>query len=207
MRFSRGFINKCLLADQTVPQAPGGVKLMLGARGEKEQKREVITLPVHRHFLLLFHPLEAQEARPQTIWHLEMLCESWGSARARQHPWGPGAPLSHPLSPAFCGMVSFTHFLIALLLASVPPGLRHLCCITMRKAIPTLRRKNVCRLSTSLRARKPTVQPGTVCYREAGWGHPGKGHPEAFVSRFERADLLLKRAVVMVSLLRCAVSH
>lgn len=72
---------------------------MLGAQGEKQRKREAITLTIHRLFLLLFYPLEAQEVHPQTIWYLEICCESWGNARAQQCPWGPGGPSASPSLP------------------------------------------------------------------------------------------------------------
>lgn len=98
MHFSQRFICKCLLADQTAPGSYGGVKLMLRAQGEKERKREAIILPIRRHFLLLFHPLEAQEVHPQTIWYLKICCESWGNARGQQCPLGLGGPFaSSPL--------------------------------------------------------------------------------------------------------------
>lgn len=141
MHFSRGFIYKCLLADQTSPRSYGGAKLMLRAWGQKEQKREAIILPIHRCFLLVFHPLEAQEVRLQTIWYLEIWCESWGNARAQQYPRGSGYFASPP-SPAFRGTVSFTSFLITLLPVCLLPGLQHLCCITVPKTIPTLRQAN-----------------------------------------------------------------
>lgn len=141
--FRQGFISKCLLADQTTPRFYGGVKPMLGAQGEKEQKREAIILPIRRRFLLLFHPLEAQEVHPQTIWYLEICCESWGNARAQRHPQGPGGvPSPRLLFLASHGTVSFTSFLIALLPARLLPGLQHLCCITVQKTIPTLRQAN-----------------------------------------------------------------
>lgn len=89
-RFSRGFIHKRLLADQTAPRSYGAAQLMLGAQGEKERKREAIILPFRRCFLLLFHPSEAREVHPQTIWYLEIRRESWGNARAQQYPRGPG---------------------------------------------------------------------------------------------------------------------
>lgn len=150
-RFSRGFIHKRLLADQTAPRSYGAAQLMLGAQGEKERKREAIILPVRRCFLLLFHPSEAREVHPQTIWYLEIRRESWGNARAQQYPRGPGGggPSPHLLSPAFRGTVSFTSFLITLLPARLLPGLQHLCCITLQKTIPTLRQAN-CISSVSL---------------------------------------------------------
>lgn len=142
MHFSQGFIYKCLLADQTAPRSYSGVQLMLGAQGEKERKREAIILPVRRRFLLLFHPLEAQEVHPQTIWYLEIRCESWGNARAQQYPRGPGGPSPRLLSPTFRGTVFFTSFRIALRPVCLLPGLQHLCCITVQKTIPTLRQAN-----------------------------------------------------------------
>lgn len=101
MHFSRGFIYKCLLADQTSPRSYGGAKLMLRAWGQKEQKREAIILPIHRCFLLVFHPLEAQEVHLQTIWYLEIWCESWGNARAQQYPRGSGGALRLTPLPNF----------------------------------------------------------------------------------------------------------
>ena len=142
MNFSQGFMYKGLLADQTALRPYGGVKLMLGAQGEKKRKREAIILPIRRRFLLLFHPLEAQEVHPQTIWYLEICCESWGNARAQQYPQGPGGPSPRLLSPTFCGTVSFMSFLITLLPVRLLPGLHHLCCITAQKTIPALRQAN-----------------------------------------------------------------
>lgn len=141
MHFSQSFIYKCLLTDQTSPRSYGGVKLMPGAQGEKKQKREAIILSIHRRFLLLFHPLEAQEVHPQTIWYLEICCLG-GMPRAQQHPQGPRGPLPHLLSPTFHGVLSFMSSLITLLPGHLLPGLQHLCCITVQKTIPTLRQAN-----------------------------------------------------------------
>lgn len=141
MRFSRGYFYKCLLADQTAPCPQGGLKLMLGRGGGRKSGRgKRLFSP---YFLLLFHPSEAQEVHPQTIWYLQICCESWGSARAQQHPPGLlGGPSPRLLSPSCRGTVSFTGFLIALLPACLLPGLHHLCCITVQNTIPALRQAN-----------------------------------------------------------------
>lgn len=214
MRFSQGFIYKCLLADQNAPRSYGSVKLMLGAQGEKERKREAIILSMHRHFLLLFHPLEAQEVHPQTIWYLEVRCESWGNARAQQYPQGPERPSPRLLSPAFHGTVSFTSFLITLLPVRLLPGLKHLCCITGQKTIPTLRQANCISFVSLAQLQKShwnqsAMQPLIACYWEAGWrywGHPRKSYLKAFLSRFECTQLRLNWVTIIISLLWCAVS-
>lgn len=99
MHFSQSFIYKCLLTDQTSPRSYGGVKLMPGAQGEKKQKREAIILSIRRRFLLLFHPLEEQEVHPQTIWYLEICCESWGNAKGPAAPSGAKGVLCLTSSP------------------------------------------------------------------------------------------------------------
>lgn len=105
MRFSRGYFYKCLLADQTAPCPHGGVKLMLGTGGRWNGRGKRL---FSSYFLLLFHPSEVQEAHPQTIWYLQICCESWGSARAQQYPLGLlGGPSPRLLSPSCRG--SFLH--------------------------------------------------------------------------------------------------
>lgn len=157
MRFSRGFIYKCLLADQTSPRSYGGAKLMLGACGQKERKREAIILPIHRCFLLLFHPLEAQEVHPQTIWYLEICCESWGNARAQQYPRGPRGALRLTPSPRlsvaqFPSRVSLSHFCqcVSFLACNTCAALQ------CRKQYPHWDRQTVFHLSASLNSRKAT---------------------------------------------------
>lgn len=111
-----------------------------GAGGRRSGRGKRLFSP---YFLLLFHPSEAQEVHPQTIWYLQICCESWGSARAQQHPPGLlGGPSPRLLSPSCRGTVSFTGFLIALLPARLLPGLHHLCCITVQNTIPALRQAN-----------------------------------------------------------------
>lgn len=111
-----------------------------GAGGRRSGRGKRLFSP---YILLLFHPSEAQEVHPQTIWYLQICCESWGSARAQQHPPGLlGGPSPRLLSPSCRGTVSFTGFLIALLPARLLPGLHHLCCITVQNTIPALRQAN-----------------------------------------------------------------
>lgn len=114
MHFSQSFIYKCLLTDQTSPHLYGAVKLMPRAQEEKKQKREAIILSIRRRFLLLFHPLEAQEVHPQTIWYLEIGCLG-GMPWAQQHPQGPRGSFTSPPPPsflwrAFTSQVPLSHF-------------------------------------------------------------------------------------------------
>lgn len=73
----------------------GAVKLMLRAQEEKEWKREAIILPIRKCFLLLFH---TSEAHLQTIWILEICCETWGGASGPSSTLqGRGPSALHPL--------------------------------------------------------------------------------------------------------------
>lgn len=112
---------------------------MLGAQEEKEWKREAIILPIRKCFLLLFH---TSEAHLQTIWNLEICCETWGEHQGPAVPCRAGGPLPCTLSPMCQGLVSFTAFFITLLPARLLPGLQHLCCITGQNTIPTPRQAN-----------------------------------------------------------------
>lgn len=141
MHFSQSFIYKWLLTDQTSPRSYGGVKLMPGAQGEKKQKREAIILSIRRRFLLPFHPLEAQEVHPQTIWYLEICCLG-GMPRAQQHPQGPRGSFASPPLPNFPWRAFLHKFPYHASASASPPGLQHLCCITVQKTIPTLRQAN-----------------------------------------------------------------
>lgn len=141
MHFSQSFLSKCVLTDQSSPRSYGGVKLMPGAQGEKKQKRKAIIFSIRRRFLLFFHPLEAQEVHPQTIWYLEICCLG-GMPRAQQHPQGPrGSFASSPL-PNFPRHALLHKFPYHTSASPSPPGLQHLCCITVQKTIPTLRQAN-----------------------------------------------------------------
>lgn len=187
---------------------------MLRTQREKEWKKEAIILLICRHFLLLFHPLEAQEVHPQTIWYLEICCESWGSARVQQYPRGPWSPSPHLLSPAFHGRVSFTSFPITLLPVCLLPGPQHLCCITVQKTIPALRQANGISSVSSPRSRKATgINPlcslwQSVTERLAGGtGALLERLPQGPYAEVWGHRLCLSWAAVIVSLLWCTASR